>query len=170
VDHRRFLKHFIPETAFLRAFLLAGTGNVHDAEDLLQEVSSVLWESFDKFDEARPFRAWATGIAKLEVLKWRQKQARRRLVLSEEAVLALADTALEVGEEADARRVHLPSCLERLGGKAREVVALRYLDGLPIKEIAQRVGKSVASIEMALVRSRRALQECVDRKTRGATA
>ena len=35
------------------------------ADDLLQEVSSVLWESFEKYDESRPFRAWAAGIVLL---------------------------------------------------------------------------------------------------------
>jgi RNA polymerase sigma-70 factor (ECF subfamily) len=163
-DHRGFLKHFLPCTGILRAFLLAGTGNVHDAEDLLQEVSSVLLESFERYDDARPFRAWAIGIAKLEVLKWRQKKARARLVLSEPAVLALAEAAIEAADEADARRSFVADCLARLGASGRECLTLRYWDGLSTQAIATRLGKSVAAIEMALVRSRRALESCVARK------
>ncbi|HZU98658.1 MAG TPA: sigma-70 family RNA polymerase sigma factor [Planctomycetota bacterium] len=164
MDHRRFLKHFLPTTARIRAYLLAATGDLHEAEDLLQEVSSVLWERFSEYDEARPFEGWAIGVARLEVLKWRQKKARSRLVLSEEAVSLLADTVNEVAAEADGRRPHLAGCLERLGDKAREVLALRYEGGLSIKEVAARLGKNVGAIEMALTRSRRALQECIDRK------
>jgi len=59
VNHRLFLKHFLREENVLRAYLLAAAGNVHTADDLLQEVSSVLWEKFDQYDENRPFRNWA---------------------------------------------------------------------------------------------------------------
>lgn len=167
MDHRRFLKHFIPATAFLRAYLLAATGRPSEAEDLLQEVSSVLWEKFDRYDEARPFRAWATGVARLEVLKWRQKHARDRLVLSEEAVSLLADAALEASDLAAERAAHLPGCLAQLGEGAREIVALRYSEGLKVQDVAARLGRSTAAVEMTLTRTRRALKECVDRKLSG---
>ena len=163
-DHRLFLKHFLPAEAVLKAYLLAATGDTHAADDLLQEVSSVLWEKFDLYDQARPFRPWAMGIARLEILKWRQRLGRKREVLSTEAVEALMDTATEHAGEADERLVHLRRCLEGLAGKTRRLLRLRFWRKLRVQQIAEQLGKSAAAIEMALVRARRALRTCVEKK------
>lgn len=166
-DHRLFLKHFLPAEAVLKAYLLAATGDMHAADDLLQEVSSVLWEKFDRYDQARPFRPWAMGIARLEVLKWRQALARKREVLSAQVVEALADTAVEHAAQADERLVHLRHCLDGLAGKTRQLLRLRFWRMLRVQQIAERLGKSAAAIEMALVRARRALRTCVEKKLSG---
>ena len=164
VDHRRFLRHFLPAESVLKAYLLAATGDMHAADDLLQEVSSVLWEKFGQYDEQRPFRPWALGVARLEVLKWRQRLARSRETLSAETVGVLADAAAEHGGEIDERLVHLRQCVEGLKERTREVLRLRYWRALPIRQVAERLGKSVAAIEMTLVRARRGLRRCVEKK------
>jgi len=161
------LRHFLKTEYVLRAYLLAATGDMEEAEDQLQEVSSVLWEKYGSYDQRRPFRAWALGIARIEVLKSRQRHARRREVLSGEALEVLAETAVDTASEADLRKTYLRACVEKLSKKAREVVRLRYLEGLRMRDIAGRLRKSVAAVEMLLVRVRRALRECVERQLRG---
>ena len=163
-DHRRFLREFLPAEPVLRSYLLAATGDMHAAEDLLQEVSSVLWEKIDQYDEARPFQHWALGIAQLEVLKWRQRLARSREALSPEALAALADTAAEMAPAIDERLPYLRGCVERLQRKTRQILRLRYWQRLPIRQVAEQVGKSVAAVEMVLVRARRSLRACVERR------
>ena len=85
-DHRIFMKHFLAAEAVLKAYLLSACGDMNAADELLGEVSSVLWEKFDSYDTAREFCPWAIGVARLEVLKWRQSLARKREVLSPEAI------------------------------------------------------------------------------------
>ena len=51
-----------------------------DAAEVLQEVSVQLWEKWDNYDTSRPFVPWAIRFAYLEVLKWRQRQAREKLI------------------------------------------------------------------------------------------
>ena len=164
MDHRRFLKHFLEEQGVLKAYLLGATSDRHAADDLLQEVSSALWESFSDYDESRPFRPWALGIARNMVLRWRRQKGRSRSVLSEETVRLMADTADAEGEGAELRRAHLRECLDGMGDHLREVLRLRYLENVAIPELAQRVRKSIAAVEMILVRGRRALRDCVERK------
>ena len=164
VNHRLFLKHFLHVENALKAYLRATTGDSHAADDLLQEVSSVLWEKFQQYDESKPFRNWALGIARLEALKWRQKLARSREVLSTQVIETLADTAAEYADELDDRAAHLRYCVGRVKHKTRQVLQLRYWKALSIRQIADELGKSVASIEMALVRARRQLRLCVESK------
>jgi RNA polymerase sigma-70 factor (ECF subfamily) len=164
MDHRQFIGHFLREEPTLRAYLTAAVRDFDVVDDLLQEIGAVMWESFDRFDPRLPFRPWALGFARIQVLKWKQKIARSRKVFSDEALELLARTAAETGDEADSRRPWLRECLERLGEHVRSVVKLRYLESLSIARTAERTGKSVAAIEMTLVRARRALRECVQRR------
>ena len=168
-DHRLYLKHFLAAESVLKAYLLAATGDMHAADDLLQAVASVLWEKFDQYDQSRPFQPWALGIGRLEVLKWRQGLARSREVLSAEAMDVLMDAATEHAGEIDERLTHLRRCVEALKERTRRVLRLRYWKALSIRQVADRLGKSVAAIEMALTRVRRGLRECVEKKLSRAT-
>jgi RNA polymerase sigma-70 factor (ECF subfamily) len=161
------MKHFLAAEAVLKAYLLSACGDMNAADELLGEVSSVLWEKFDRYDPAREFRPWAIGVARLEVLKWRQSLARKREVLSPEAIDALADTAGDLAAELDERLIHLRSCLQALGASTRRVLRLRYWRRLAVSEIAEQVGKSTGAIEMTLVRARRGLRNCVEGKQTG---
>ncbi len=162
--HRVFLRHFLRVEGVLKAYLLAAAGDPHVADDLLQEVSSVLWEKFDQYDTAKPFRNWALGVARLESLKQRQRLARSREVLSPSTIDALAGTTAELAGELDDRAEHLRGCVKQLSEKTRQVLRLRYWDTLPFRQIAEKLGRSVASLEMLLVRARRQLRQCVERK------
>ncbi len=164
VEHQDFLRRFLREERQIAAYLLSATGDIHVAEDLLQSVARILLEKWDAYDESRPFGAWACGIARLEVLKWRQQAARSREVLSEESLQLLSDTAAEHAEEIDQRRFFLTECLEMLSNTARRVLQMKYENGCKIAEIAAQLKKTVPAVEMTLVRSRRCLRECIERK------
>ncbi len=164
LERQEFLGRFLREERLLAAYLLSATGNVHASEDILQTVASVLWEKLADYDETRPFGAWALGVAHLEVLKWRQQAARSREVLSADSMRVLSDTAARHAEETDERYYFLAGCLEGLGANARRAIEMKYGQGRSIREIAACLKKSVAAVEMILVRSRRALRDCIQRK------
>ena len=164
LGHQDFVREFLHEQRRLAAYLLSATGDVHSTEDLLQTVARILWEKLADYDEARPFGAWATGVAQLEVLKWRQQAARSREVLSEDSMRLLSETAARYGEEVNQRYYFLADCLKVLGASARGVLQMKYAQGCRICEIAERLKKSTPAVEMLLVRSRRALRDCIQRK------
>jgi RNA polymerase sigma-70 factor, ECF subfamily len=165
-DSQKLVKHFVEEDTVLRAYVLAATSNYHDAQDILQTIWTVLWKKFDDYDEKRSFRAWAFGVARLEVLKWRQKRARSRESLSEKTLDLLAETAMSQTADLDMRATHLRFCLKKLDETWKRVIAFKYLKNMGINEISQSVGKSVAAVEMILVRARRALRDCVENRMR----
>lgn len=163
------LRRFVEEDTVLRSYVLAACGSRSDSDDILQNVWRVLWEKIEQYDESRPLRAWAMGVARLEVLKWRQWKARRRECLSEDAVRLLEDTAMETGDELDRRAEFVEPCLREAPEMWRRVLFHKYYDQLPVHEVAARLARSVSAIEMMLVRARRAIRQCVERKMRTAT-
>jgi len=164
MDHRRFLQQFLATERLLTGYLLAATGDFHEAEDLLQEVSVALWESFDRYDPTRPFQGWALGIARHKVLDWRERKGRHRPALSMEFLEVLEKAQIEAGEQLAERRPLLQRCLEALPGHLKELVDLRYREGLRLEELATRLERSVGALQVALVRVRRALRDCIERK------
>jgi RNA polymerase sigma-70 factor (ECF subfamily) len=164
MDHRRFLALLLPTEPSLRAYLLSATGDRHATEDLLQEVSAILWEKFGEYDPQRRFLNWALGVARLEVLKWRHQHARRREVLSPETLELLGQSASERTEPSDPLGEALRKCLEKLGDSAQRVVRMKYFDKLKIHDVASRLNRRTGAIEMMLVRSRRALRHCLEKQ------
>ncbi len=164
-NQREFLKCFLQEESLLRAYLYGATGKAAVAEELLQIIAGSLWEKWEQYDSGRPFRPWALGMARLEVLKWRQQLARSKEVLSPEALEQLAEAASEYAPELDRRYHFLRECLERLQTRSRGVLQMKYGEGLKSWEIGERVGKRVEAVEMILVRTRRILRDCIERKS-----
>jgi RNA polymerase sigma-70 factor (ECF subfamily) len=65
----------------------------------------------------------------------------------------------------DQRQVRVLAALEKLPEEHREALRLRYLEGLPSKEIADRLGKSDGAVRVMLTRSLAKLQEILGTDT-----
>ncbi|MFC1462303.1 sigma-70 family RNA polymerase sigma factor [Verrucomicrobiota bacterium] len=159
-----FAEYFMSLQAPLRAYLHGVAGSFYDADDMFQNVWRIAWEKLDTYDESRPFKPWIFGIARLEALKWRQKHARSREVLSDQAVAALARTAADSAGEIALRHTFLMLCMDELQGTSRRVLEMKYYSRKKIEEIARSLEKSTASVKMVLVRVRRALRDCIERR------
>jgi RNA polymerase sigma-70 factor (ECF subfamily) len=73
------------------------------------------------------------------------------------AVAVLAEEAADPWDEhLDVQVAH--AALARLPGPQRAALTLRYLDGLPVAEVAACLGRSVRATETLLVRARAALR------------
>lgn len=57
------------------------------------------------------------------------------------------------------KEFHMLQALESLPEEARQAIQLRYVEGLPSKEIAERIGKSDGAVRVLLTRSLQKLQE-----------
>lgn len=164
----RFLRLFLVHQHDLRAFILAALRDVHRAEDAFQEVSLVLWRRFDDYDPGRPFAAWAYGIAKHKMDKEMQRSRRGGVHLSADALDAVGQ-AYEARTAADGPREHeaLRSCLERLGARARRLLALRYEQDLSVSQIAEQERSTFEAVKKFLVRIRRDLHRCISHRMGG---
>lgn len=164
MKHESFLKAFSSCQGALRAYLLAATRDVHQADDLLQEVSLVLWAKFDDYDGNRPFIAWAIGIAKFKILHWRRTDAAAKTAFSTATLELLSETAVEEAQELGATQGHLAFCLEKLHEPIRRLLKLKYWENQTIAQIAGDLSRSSEAVAMMLVRARQSLRQCIQRR------
>lgn len=133
-----------------------------DAAEVLQDVSVLLWKKWDAYDQERPFVPWAIRFAYLEVLKWRQRQAREKLVFSGSLLEQMHSRHDEEAPLMEARRKALDNCLSKLSEQQRKWVDLRYGRHGAVKKEAEDTGVSMHKLYYALEKIRGQLLDCVE--------
>jgi RNA polymerase sigma-70 factor (ECF subfamily) len=136
------------------------------AEAVLQDVSVALWEKWAEYDIQRPFVPWAIRFAYREILKWRQAQARNRLVFCEEVMESVHAMYEEEAPLMEARRQALGGCLEKLSPQERRWLDRRYARHGAIQQQAQEDGVSLNQIYYALEKIRTRLLNCIGQAMR----
>jgi RNA polymerase sigma-70 factor (ECF subfamily) len=124
----------------------------HAAEDITQNVFAKLMKAIHKYERRNvPFAAWIIRVARNVALD--HIRASRQIPLAE---LRTSDEGYEqVGFE---RALSLLEAVARLPDDQREVLVLRHVAGLSPGEIAERLGKTEASIHGLHHRGRGALR------------
>lgn len=159
-----FVQLFTRAQRPLYLFILAQTGNVQSAEEILQETNLVMWSKLDQFQPGTNFAGWARQIATYEILKHRQRHRREKLTFSDEFLRAVADQVVAQSSESERRREALEHCLEKLQAMDRELIQQRYQPGNSGKELAELLGRPANSVYQSLGRIRRTLLECIQRR------
>ena len=161
---RELARLWVQSQSVISAYITANVIDMHHAEDIVQEVAQVVAEKFTTFDRNRSFISWALGIARNRVLKYYRSRARDRLILSEAALVKLEDALGSVESEVEPRRSALRICLEKIRGRRREVLDLRYGENAKAADIAQRFGMSSDGVFVMLHRIRLMLFDCIHQR------
>lgn len=132
-----------------------------DCDDVMQEVSAILWAKYDTYRPGESFARWAFGIARLEILKHRQKQGRRSFGLRIELSDLVAEETLEISEKADALSEALRKCVEKLTPWNLVVLRQRFEAGKSVHDIAEKYGITEAAVYKTLQGIYDALYECM---------
>jgi RNA polymerase sigma-70 factor (ECF subfamily) len=152
------------------AFLYSLVPDYHAVEDLFQEVSLVAIRKADEFQDGTHFAAWVRAIARHKI---REHLRRRRGASLDDALFEGLEQAFEEvrgSVDLDLRKDSLRRCVADLQQGARQILSLRYEDGLDAAGIAARTGRSRASVNSLLQRIREILRDCVDRRRAEARA
>ena len=125
---------------------------VHDptqADDLTGEVFLRMVASLPKYqDRALPFRAWLYRIARnLVIDNYRWNQNREYVPLESVAEDLVGGESPEKITELALAFERVQQALENLAPDQREVVELRFLAGLSLKEVALAVDKTVSAVK-----------------------
>lgn len=124
-------------------------GQQHGAEDLTGEVFMKMLVALPSYRPgATPFRAWLYRIARNMLVDHYRKERGMMTMLSEETQqqdVTEHDPPSVVEEQLAAERVQ--QALTRLERSQREVVVLRFLSGLSLREVALTLNKSESAIK-----------------------
>ena len=171
-------------------------GSVHDAEDALQEALLRAWRSLSKFERRSSFRSWLYRIATNTCLDAIARRPKRVLPVdyapaadphqgpAEPLVESVwvepypdRELGIEDGhaapearyERREAVELGFIAALQHLPPRQRAVLILREVLGFSAREVAASLETSVASVNSALQRARKAVDERLPDQSQQAT-
>ncbi len=175
-----------PHRAELHAHCYRMLGSVADADDALQEALLGAWRGYAGFEGRSSLRAWLYRIATNACFQLLAQRPRRRLA-TEHSSAAAPERALEPMlegplwlepypddpeasfEAREAVELAFVAALQHLPATQRAALILREVVGLSAAEVAEALDASVPSVESALQRARKAVQERVPPLSQQAT-
>lgn len=136
-------------------YLLPRCGSVTVAEDVTAETFMAAVAACRQGSAPEVTVAWLVGIARHKLVDHWRRTAREHRNL---AVVEGESHPVEDPWEGwlDAEATH--AALSRLSDQHRFALTLRYLDGLPVAEVAEHLGRSLHATETLLARARAALR------------
>jgi RNA polymerase sigma-70 factor, ECF subfamily len=136
-------------------YLLRRCGSVGVAEDLTSETFTAAAFAVQRSGVPSMTTAWLIGVARNKLVDhWRRLERDQRVLT---AVSGIEEWIDEWDVRLDALVAH--EVLARLAPQHRGALTLRYLDGLPVAEVARHLGRTLGATEVLLVRAKRAFRD-----------
>ena len=166
-----------PLVAFIERQLGAALRRKVEVDDIFQEVSVEAVRSLAETDLAdRDLFSWLCQLAERRIIDAhrrffgaQKRDAGREVPLGSPGgdtqhaaiidLLVVSMTSPTAALSRNQKEIHLLAALAKLSAEQREALRLRYVENLPSKEIATRLGKSDGAIRVMLTRSLGQLQQ-----------
>ena len=162
-NSEEFIRLMTDHQGPLYCFVFSLLADATAANDVLQETNLTLWKKADDFQFGSSFKSWSFRVASFQVMSYRKRQKRDRLVFNDDLVIALTNELQNQCEHYQREKELLKECLEKLNERQKELVDKRYKQGHPVKNIASALKESANSIAQALHRARHTLIKCVQK-------
>lgn len=152
----------------LRAYASRFVSNRDDVGDIVQDAFLDALRYLSRYDPGRDFGAWIYAICKNRILNYfRSRRVRRSVQLSvvDEALEERMSTMDVEEDDGEDRVTAIRECMTKLRDEHRELISRRYGDRVAVKDIAEALRQSAASVSMRLMRLRDTLRRCLELRT-----
>ena len=147
-----------PHMKLLFNVALKYTGNVFDAEDIVQETYLMAFNKFHQLKEPSSCKSWLLRILRNNFLKACQKNKSQQRLSEADYIEFLkfhisqkdAEEILVDGSQA----LKVQAAIDKLPEKYREVLTLYYMDEMLYKDIAQALDIPMGTVMSRLTRAR----------------
>ena len=149
----------------LRAWLATVSPPGVDVDEVAQRAFIAVYTKLSEFEKGTNFSAWLFTVARYQL---RTETTRLRRIADYHTRYApdLLLQELERRESSSPELVsekleYLKSCLLKLEEHVRRFLVWRYDEEIPLEEMANRSGRSVAAVKKQLWKLRQKLQDCI---------
>jgi RNA polymerase sigma-70 factor, ECF subfamily len=145
-DDEAFYALFVAVYGRVRRYFLLRSVDRMTAEDLAQQVMLTVYQKAGEFQDHKLFQGWLFVIARNELLQhWRRGQARPQTVELEPIRTAIEESLFI--ETDVAWRTEFDEWLTFLEPNERELVLLRFVEGLSYDELALVLGIPIGTVK-----------------------
>ena len=143
--------------------------NTHEAEDILQETFIKAYTNLRDFDQSLSFSSWIYRIARNETISQHRKAKARphgNSIEVDDTVFAnfASDHDVAAIVEATLQKEQLKEALASIDQKYRDVLVLKYFEGLSYNEISDVIKKPPGTVATLLNRAKKHLKKEIDKR------
>lgn len=162
LDRKTIIRVLMTERDRLYAYIWSLVGDVHLAEDVLQEVCLLAADKADEVSNEHALAAWLRTAARNKSLEAVRSRAKQPTAL-DAGTIDLLDAEWAKYDAVDSSDMveALRHCLAELTPNNRRIIQMRYVDGLKAAEIADVLRRSSTAVYQSITRTHKALGECV---------
>lgn len=144
------------------------TRNIHDAEEVLQEVCLSVYRKIQEFEEKSAFSSWLYRITANSALMKLRKRKKHSALELDEVILGDQDCwTLQRSDSSDVEymstrhelKTALINAISLLPAEYRKIFIMRDVDGLGNQEVGDLMGLSLAAVKSRLHRARMLLRK-----------
>jgi RNA polymerase sigma-70 factor (ECF subfamily) len=148
--------HYQPQ---IYRFVMLKTGRREEAEDLTHQVFLHALEHIKNYkDLGYPFSSWLYQIARNQVIDhYRTRRDSIPLQDAEEEALAGENPETDASDKLELQK--LRAAIARLKPEHQDVIILRFVEEIPIKNVAAAIGKSEGAVKLLQYRALKQLKK-----------
>ena len=163
-DH--IIKTIIQQRSRLIGYAWVVVGDADAAEDVLQDVSLAAVKKADQIEDEAHLQGWLRQAIRLRGMELRRAKLNQARLLRPEVLdlIEQADPGALGNSDSDSdseRMAALRRCIELLGDRAQQTLAMRYGQDIKPAEIAEQTGRSLKSVYQMITRTHATLRQCV---------
>lgn len=159
--HEEFVCLLTTAHGKLFGYLLSLLGRWHDAQDVLQRASLLIWQKFGSFEKGTDFKAWACTICFYEAKRFQRTASRSAVNFDEDLLALLSSERADDLDQYDRRMRALETCIASLSEEDRRLLSTSCAGHGDITALALRMGRAPRTLYNKLSILRRLLAECV---------
>jgi len=148
-DRNAFAMLYRRHAAGVYRYVLLRVEGPEEAEDLTATVFVRAWQSLSAFRQDCPFTAWLYRIARNSIVDHYRTRRRHQPLEVVDAVAAPPATSEDV--------LVVRKAMDALPEEQREVLLLRFVEGLSHEEVAASLGKSIGACRVIQYRALKAI-------------
>lgn len=158
--------HYHPK---IYRFVYLKVGRKEEAEDLTHQVFLHAWEHMPGYrHEGHPLSSWLYRIARNAIID-HYRTRRANLALDDlDAELIAAGERLEDAADAAMAIADIRAAMAKLKPSYQDVIILRFVEELSLKETAQALGKSEGAVKLLQHRATKDLQKLLEKNSKSA--
>lgn len=146
----------------LKRFIRSRVPDADTADDLLQDVYIKLHTHLTSVRDNRKLNGWVYQIARNTVRDYYRERKPKIDDPDDELIERVPANEPEDPDDPMVRLAKgLPEMLDCLPPRYREALILAEIDGVPLKEVAQRLGVSLSGAKTRVMRARRMLRDAL---------
>lgn len=146
----------------LSSYINNKIGNQRDAEEVLQDILLAGVSALRDYSGKARLSTFIFSIARNKIVDYYRKKKIKQVIFSTLPELGnLLSTLASPEEQLDKKlnKERISGVLRRLKPGYQKVIAMKYIQGMTMKEIARRLNQTIKTVESRLFRARKAFVE-----------